>query len=1084
MANRHYDHQKIEEKWRDVWEEAKLFWETQEGNNGLDRYPANSDDLDSSDPSGENRKRLTAREKIYLLFAFAYPSGSGLHVGHVESKTALDILARYYRMNDKEVFFPVGWDAFGLPAENYAVKTGVHPAETTVKAINTFRRQIKRLGISYDWGNEMATSHPGYYKWTQWLFLKLYEKGLAYKKPGMVNWCPSCQTVLANEQVVQAQKQQARNMESEANANDQEEGSVGVCERCDTAVVQKEMEQWYFRITDYAEELISGLEQVDWPEATVQQQLNWIGKKSGINIHYPLVDAEGKQLVSSCGDCGDKSLDGECECEGKPLEVVCFTTRPDTNFGATFVVLGPEHELVEEILRRTEDGELKAEIEQYVTKAINKKEIERVAEGRKKTGVFTGFYAQQRLTGEKLPVYVSDFVLGNVGTGAVVGVPAHDKRDFDFSVVFNLPVKQVVKPTNAPRWRSYLMGGGEIGEADLEAIGVEIRGVDGDDRKLEIPAEKVEAYKELVREKLEPGFWNEVVGDEIWFCFKHEDGTISEYIYSEEKKAEIGRLCAEFSGVEEELTGNLYAFLGKNDWYRDWLIFEDEGKMVNSDFLDGMETEEAKEKMMDYLEEQGLGERVVSYKLRDWLISRQRYWGAPIPIVYDPEGKPHPVKEEHLPWMLPDDVDYRPKGTAPLGSSKILFDRVEKLYGKGWTPEIDTMDTFVDSSWYFLRYMSVGRQISNLKSQNQNLKLEGEKARDLGWDRDWSVDEVIPFDMDLNKQWLPVDFYMIGPEHIVLHLLYARFFTKFLRDEGYLCEARSPKSEVRNHNLEIKADGIDPDDHELHRKLGWFCVSEPFAKMRHQGMILGPDHKKMSKSKGNVINPDEIVEEYGADTLRIYEMFMGPIEADKPWDPSAVAGVYRFLNKIWRLVNESVEADKPTDERLEKKLHQTLRKVSEDIPALKFNTAIAAMMELVNEWSGKTMSLDDTRLVVRMLAPFAPFMAEELWALIDGRTDLSEKTVIERQSVHVQAWPKWDEEKSAEELVAVVVQVNGKKRGEIEVAGQVIEEIGEQKLLEMAREKENITKWITAEPKKVIWVKPKAGRSGVLSLVV
>lgn len=795
----------LEEKWQAAWEKADLFQQTE-------RQPAKSN-----------------QEKMYLLFAFAYPSGSGLHVGHVESKTALDIMARYYRMNGKQVFFPVGWDAFGLPAENYAIKTGVPPAVTTKEAINTFRRQIKRLGISYDWANELATSHPEYYRWTQWLFLQLYSKGLAYRGIGMVNWCPKDQTVLANEQVVN-----------------------GACERCGTKVIQKELEQWYFKITQYQDELISGLDEVDWPKATKEQQLHWIGRKQGINITYQI--------------------------EGTDREITCFSTRPDTNFGATFIVVAPEHPLAQAIASGKLSVDHRAEVEKYLELAKGKSELERQTEGRTKTGAFTGLYAINSLNGKKLPIWVSDFVLGGFGTGAVVGVPGHDLRDFQFAQAMKLPIQRVVV------------------------------GPDGD----------------------------------------------------------------------------------TSDITQENQVQEEAGVMVNSGFLDGMDIHQAIPAMMDYMEEQGYGQRVTTYKLRDWLISRQRYWGAPIPIVYDPEGKPHPVKEEHLPWTLPTDVDFKPTGESPLKSSQEFQERTERLYGKGWRPEYDTMDTFVDSSWYYLRYVD-SRDTKAFASQEQ---------------------------LD---RWLPVDFYMIGPEHIVLHLLYSRFFTKFLRDQGYL------------------------------------SFNEPFMKMRHQGMILGPDGKKMSKSKGNVINPDEVIEKFGADTLRVYEMFMGPIEADKPWDVRAVAGVYRFLTRIHDLVMEW-EVGNTTDTAdtaLHQKFQITIKKVSDDIPKLKFNTAIAALMELINAWeAGGNPSKDDVQALIKVLAPFAPFLAEELWHHLEPASE----------SIHLLDWPTWDERIIAAGDISIPVQINGKLRAQL-VIGR--EESQDQALvLERAKNLEKIKSWI--ENKKLM----------------
>lgn len=811
MARVLYNHTKTEEKWQEVWSSLRLF-------QGTDRFEE--------------------QQKEYLLFAFAYPSGSGLHVGHVESKTALDIMARFSRMNGKNVYFPVGWDAFGLPAENYAIKTGVHPVETTRTAINTFHKQIKRLGISYDWENEIATSHPEYYRWTQWLFLQLYKKDLAYQGMGMVNWCPSCQTVLANEQVVN-----------------------GECERCDSKVEQRDLKQWYFKITQYKDELLSGLDTVDWPNPTKQQQKNWIGKKEGINIDYKV--------------------------DGSEDLLTCFTTRPDTNFGATFIVLAPEHKFINKIISEGNlEAEKSQEITAYVDQANKKTELERQTDGRKKTGVFTGYYAINNLNGKKMPIWISGFVLGSFGTGAVVGVPGHDKRDFEFAQTFDLEVIRVV-------------------------------------------------------------------------------------VVSDGDKSNITNLKQ---------------------------VQEDEGTMVNSEFLDGLNIHEATEKIMDFLEEKGWGKRVTTYKLRDWLISRQRYWGAPIPVVYDPEGNPHPVKEEHLPWKLPTDVDFKPTGESPLRSSKEFIERTEKLYGKGWRPEFDTMDTFVDSSWYFLRYCD---------SRNKEVFADKKKL----------------------ESWLPVDLYLIGPEHIVLHLLYSRFFTKFLRDEGYI------------------------------------TVDEPFSKMRHQGMILGPDGKKMSKSKGNVLSPDKIIEEFGADTLRVYEMFMGPLEADKPWDTHAVAGVSRFLRRIYRLVISAQENPvEKSNQVAERKLHQTLMKVTKDIPQLKFNTAIAMMMECVNVWEAEALTKQDVKTFVLMLAPFAPFLADELYDYClknDGSVDgvsYKNKPVENYQGAHVQSWPKYDEELAKAENISFAVQVNGKIRAQLAVAASLATE--KEQVLSLAKDLPEVIRWL------------------------
>ncbi|PIZ63981.1 leucine--tRNA ligase [Candidatus Roizmanbacteria bacterium CG_4_10_14_0_2_um_filter_39_13] len=795
----------FEEKWSKQWVADGLFQHT----------------FDAKDVTDENRK--------YLLYAFAYPSGSGLHVGHVEPLTALDILARYYRSIGKKVFFPVGWDAFGLPAENYAIKTGIPPVKTTKDAIDTFSRQIKRIGVSYDWGAEIATCHPGYYQWTQWLFLQLYKKKLAYKKSAPVNWCPSCQTVLANEQVVE-----------------------GKCERCDTDVIQKKMEQWFFKITQYMDELISGLDSVDWPKATKQQQLNWIGKSEGAEIKFQISNSE--------------------------TQIPVFTTAHDTIYGATFLVVAPEHSLV--------SASKLTDVQEYLKSAQSKTEEERLV-NKEKTGVFSGLYAIHPLTEREIPIWIADYVLAQYGTGAIMAVPGNDERDFQFAQKFDLPITYVAQKNDSSN--------------------------------------------------------------------------------------------QEFISYSKEIKENPKQFL-----------------LINSGEFDGQDFEAGRENIMKKLDDMSVGKREITYKLRDWLISRQRYWGAPIPIVYDPEGNAHMVKEEHLPWMLPTDVDFKPTGESPLKLSKEFNERVEKLYGKGWTPEYDTMDTFVDSSWYYLRFTDPRNTDEFARTEHM-------------------------------KKWMPVDFYMIGPEHIVLHLLYSRFFTKFLRDEGYL------------------------------------SVDEPFAKMRHQGMILGPDHRKMSKSKGNVINPDDVITEYGADTLRMYEMFMGPIDADKPWSVESVQGQYRFLKRVWslfgsRVIPTSVEGSldpstslrtgsaRDDNEALTQLLNKTIKKVGDDIEALKFNTAIAALMEFLNEVDDN-LSLDDAKKFLKILSPFAPFMTEEIW-----RSQLGGK-----ESIHTVSWPMVDESALQKSTVTIPIQINGKVRGSINISVDDPQEQVIQKALTVQKVQQYIT---------------------------
>jgi leucyl-tRNA synthetase len=635
----------------------------------------------------EKDKRYEADEKSkkpknYVLDMFPYPSGQGLHMGHVEGYTATDIYCRFQRMNGFNVLHPMGWDAFGLPAENYAIKTGVHPRETTSTAIKNFTRQIKAMGLSYDWTREIGTQNPDYYKWTQWLFVLFFKNGLAYKKKAKVNWDPVDQTVLANEQVL----------------------PNGTAERSGAKVVQKDLEQWFFKITDFAEDLINDLDTVDWPAHTVTNQRNWIGKSEGAEITFHL-QAKSSQLKAS---------------------VQVFTTRPDTLFGATYVVLSPEHALVEELKDSIQNWD---EVEKYRTHAAQRTDLERTTEQKDspshdasaeqgKTGVeLKGVKATNPANKEEIPIFIADYVLAHYGAGAIMAVPAHDERDWEFAKQFNLPTPQVI-------------------------------------------------------------------------CQNYP-----------EPHCPI---------LEEAYSG--------------------EGHLVGSGEFDGMPSEEARKKITEFVG----GTLKTTYRLRDWLVSRQRYWGAPIPVVYDPDGKAHAVPEEHLPWTLPQDVEFTPHGSAPLSQSKELKERTEKLFGKGWTPEVDTMDTFVDSSWYFFRF-----------TDSKNEKEFASKKQ--------------------LEKWMPVDLYMGGAEHTVLHLMYARFFTKVLH------------------------------------KLGYISFNEPFSMLRHQGIVLGEDNYKMSKSRGNIVNPDEVVDAYGADTVRLYSMFMGPLEDAKPWNSQSIAGAHRFVKRVWGL---------------------------------------------------------------------------------------------------------------------------------------------------------------------------------------
>jgi leucyl-tRNA synthetase len=799
-----YDHNEIETKWQKQWVDDELY-----------KTPA--------EPSNPH----------YVLDMFPYPSGSGLHVGHVEGYTGTDVYARIQRMQGKDVLHPMGWDAFGLPAENYAVKTGVHPRKKTDESIATFKSQINRLGLSYDWDREIDTSRSDYYRWTQWLFTKLFENDLAEKKPAKVNWCPGCQTVLANEQIVD-----------------------GACERCDSQVVQKEMNQWFFRITKYADELVDDLEDLDWPRSTKQAQRNWIGRQEGARFSFP-VSAE-------LGDFSD-------------LEV--FTTRPDTLFGVTFMAVAPEHDLVTQLLENQESGiENHAQVEKYVAAAEAKTDRQR-QENKEKTGVkLGGVTAVHPATGDEIPIYVADYVLAGYGTGAIMAVPAHDKRDHAFAEKYDIEIKNVVLNNQAIK-------------ASDRGAGIE--------------------------------------------------GTTTESISGEK--------------VEEVFTGK--------------------GVVANSDTFNGLPSNQGG----DLITKQ-YGQTETTYRLRDWSVGRQRFWGCPIPVVYDPDGKAHAVPDEHLPWELPTDVPFEPTGEAPLEKSVKLTERTEKIFGEGWKPETSTLDTFVDSSWYFLRFTD-------------------------------PHNKAVFADPDAANNWCPVDTYVGGAEHSVMHLLYARFITKALADMEY----------------------VD--------------FREPFVSLRHQGMIMAEDGTKMSKSKGNVVNPNEVIDQVGADTLRMYELFAGPFADSVDWNTDAIAGPRRFLEKIWHLVGQHGGSIKrletPADDHV---LHQTIKSVTENIHDFRFNTAISSLMELVNDFVDREqISSDALGVCIRLLAPFAPHITEELWRQLDGEG-----------SVHQQAWPEYDEAATQKAEITIAVQVNGTVRGEIVVS----QNTSESEILTQAKEQENVANWL------------------------
>ncbi|SCW35518.1 leucyl-tRNA synthetase [Paenibacillus tianmuensis] len=778
----------IEPKWQQYWEKNKTF-------KMLD---------------------YESKPKFYALDMFPYPSGAGLHVGHPEGYTATDIVSRYKRMRGYNVLHPMGWDAFGLPAEQHALDTGQHPRDITFRNIDNFRRQIKSLGFSYDWDREFSTTDPEYYKWTQWIFVQLYKKGLAYVDEVPVNWCPALGTVLANEEVID-----------------------GLSERGGHPVIRKPMRQWVLKITEYAERLLEDLEELDWSESIKDMQRNWIGKSTGAEVTFA-IDGHGNDSLK------------------------VFTTRPDTLFGATYCVLAPEHELV----ARITTPEQAQAVKDYQERAARKSDLERTDLAKEKTGVFTGAYAVNPVNGSKVPIWIADYVLAGYGTGAIMAVPGHDQRDWEFAKQFDLPIVEVVQ-------------GGDVNK---------------------------EAY----------------AGD---------------------------------------------------------------GAHVNSDFLNGLNNEQAVARMIEHLEANGKGQGKVTYRLRDWLFSRQRYWGEPIPILHLEDGTMKTVPEDQLPLLLPEVDEIKPSGTgeSPLANVTDWVNTVDPETGLKARRETNTMPQWAGSCWYYLRFIDPKNK-----------------------------DEICS--KELQRKWLPVDLYIGGAEHAVLHLLYARFWHKVLYD------------------------------------LGVVETKEPFYKLVNQGMILGENMEKMSKSRGNVINPDEIVGEYGADTLRMYEMFMGPLEATKPWNVNGVEGTFRFLSRVWRLfVGEDgglsakiTEDGDAGSEAFKRTWHRTIKKVTEDYEALRFNTAISQLMIFVNE-AYKTDLLPKAAMenFVQMLSPIAPHLTEELWEKL-GRSG----------TVAYEAWPVYDEAWTVDNEVEIVIQVNGKIADRATIAADADEAMMQELALGLAKVKE------------------------------
>lgn len=908
MADK-YIPQEIEPRWQRVWEDSGL-------------YATHRDE---------------SQQKFYFLTMLPYPSGD-LHIGHWYAMTPSDASARYRRMRGLNVFFPIGFDAFGLPAENAAIKHGTHPYQWTMANIQRMRQQLRSMGAMWAWDREAVSCDPRYYAWTQWFFLKLYDMGLAYRKFAPVDFCPTCNTTLAREQVW---------------------GEDRHCERCGTPVIKKELEQWFFKITDYADELLD-FSGIDWPERIRVMQTNWIGRSEGAEVAFKT-------------EAGD--------------DIVVFTTRPDTLWGATFMVLAPEHPLVD----RLTTAEHREEVTSYQFAASRQSEIERTSTEKEKTGVFIGAYAVNPVNGERIPIWIADYVLMTYGTGAIMAVPAHDDRDFQFALKFGLPIIPVIERTDNRAKSAVWQGsvGEDFGDAlttagfDWEWLAILDRGqfyavtLRGE--------EQVAAYADLLQTRLKEGHWADIVG-RGWQVVFH-DGRLA--LSSAAADAEIMARCHAGYDYTRQFHTTMEMWWNVA-WYRDVLYHSDYGTMIHSGDFSGTPGDRAKNRVTAWLAEQEIGKAAVNYRLRDWLISRQRYWGAPIPMIYCDQCGVVPVPYAELPVLLPADADIPSTGENALKFHEGYLHVKCPRCGGDAHRETDTMDTFMCSSWYQYAY------VSPYWKAGQPL----------------SPDDT-PWDPAAGDYWLPVDQYTGGPEHATMHLLYTRFFTKALRDMGVV------------------------------------EFDEPMLRLFNQGIILGPDGNRMSKSKGNVVAPDEWVERYGADTVRIYLMFIGPWDMGGPWNSQGIEGARRFLDRVWSLV-----AEPPADHRtggeeaaaqqraLRHITHQTIQKVSEDIAVFKFNTLIAALMEFNNylikakdtEVYGTPAWEEALNALLLLLAPEAPHITEELWQRCRGNAQFKAE-----DSIHTCAWPTWDPELARAETVTLVVQINGKVRDKLEAPAGIDE---------------------------------------------
>ncbi len=945
-----YDHKSIEKKWQSRWKESGIF-KTADNENG---------------------------KKYYILDMFPYPSGVGLHVGHPKGYIATDIISRHKRMQGYEVLHPMGWDAFGLPAENYALKNKVHPSVAVKENIATFKQQLSLIGFDHDWSREIDTTDPEYYKWTQWVFVQMFKKGLAFESNEPINWCPSCKTGLANEDLEQ-----------------------GKCERCGSDVEQRPIRQWVLRITDYADRLLEGLDNLDWEDSIKEMQRNWIGRKDGAEIDFKISNSR--------------------------FSIPVFTTRPDTIFGATYMVLAPEHPLISNLKSQISNWE---EVEIYIKNSRKKTELERTDLAKEKTGVeLKGIKAINPASGEDIPVWIADYVLAGYGTGAIMAVPAHDERDWGFAQKYKLPVKQVVAPlfsatgdhpdairhdkktvtrnnvyvmvkhwdkdaylcldcTHADHWRSFVVGGVNENESIIEAAKRELVEETG--------YRNIATIREIPNSEIHSSYYAGHKGvNRYGKCrvvyMELADGEQSEMFDEEKEKHDL-------VWVDEKDVASFQSF---GNLLHAWKVFRGEvtaytgdGVVINSDFLNNLSVDEAKTKVIDWLEKEGSGKRAVTYRLKDWVFSRQRYWGEPIPIVHCEKCGAVPVPEDQLPVMLPEVERYEPTdtGESPLANIDEWVNTTCPLCGGPGKRETNTMPQWAGSCWYYLRYID---------PHNSNAFV----------------------DKDKEKKWSPVDLYVGGAEHATRHLIYSRFWHKFLYD------------------------------------IGAVHYDEPFTRLQHVGLILAEDGRKMSKRWGNVINPDDIVEKFGADTLRLYEMFAGPFEQSVTWNSNGIIGVRKFIERVLKL-QEKVKRDFSDSDDTLRLLHKTIKKVTQDIEKIRFNTAISQMMILSNHLAKEeSISKETFESFVAILAPFAPHVTEEMWQKLgnDGFLALG-------------PWPDFDESLAMDDEVEWVFQINGKVRDKVMLPGDVSEEEAKNKALESDKVRKTLG---DKKPKKIIFVRGK-----------